>query len=95
MPYQIDKQLKVVMYTKCPCPFCISARRFLLSEKIPFEEIDLTHDWDQIIQLKERWGWATVPIIIINGKLVGGYMDLKALHEKGTLQDWLNDFSAL
>lgn len=76
---------KVIMYTKVPCPFCVAAKNFMLQEGIQFTEIDLTTDPDRILQLKRETGWMTVPIIMIEDQLIGGYTDLKDLHQKNGL----------
>ena len=83
------KQKKVRMYTKVPCPFCVAAKRFMQEQGIEFEEIDLTHDLDQLQKIKQESGWATVPIIFFDEELIGGYMDLKALWDKGLLHQKL------
>lgn len=80
---------KVVMYSKVPCPYCVNAKRLLIEKEIDFEEIDLTNKPDEILALKNKWGWATVPIIVINDKLVGGYTDLRDLNESGELDKLL------
>ena len=76
---------KVVMYSKVPCPFCVKAKRLLTNKGVTFEEIDLTDQPDEIQKMKDKYGWRTVPIILINDKLVGGYNDLKALDNSGEL----------
>ena len=76
---------KVVIYTKDPCPYCVRAINFLNAKGVPFEEVDLTGKDDEIARIKKETGWATVPIILINGKLVGGYTDIKALEDEGKL----------
>jgi len=78
-------QKSVKMYTKVPCPFCVAAKRFFEQHQIAFEEIDLTHDIDRLNQIKRETGWMTVPIILIGDELIGGYTDLKQLHESGEL----------
>ena len=80
---------KVVLYSKDPCPFCVRAKRLLTEKGIAFEEIDLTDKPDEIEAIKQKTGWRTVPIIIINDKLIGGYDDLKALDNDGKLDAML------
>lgn len=76
---------KVVIYTKDPCPYCVRAINFLNAKGVPFQEIDLTGQDEKISQIKKETGWATVPIILIDGKLIGGYTDIKTLDEEGKL----------
>lgn len=82
---------KVRLYSKDPCPFCVNAKRLLNEKGIPFEEIDLTGKPEEMNRIKDETGWRTVPIIFIGDQLVGGYVDLKALDEKGELDRLLKD----
>lgn len=79
----------VKIYVKDPCPFCDRAIRLLEELKIDYDEIDLTDKADEIEKLKNETGWRTVPIIMIKGKLVGGYTDLKALVDDGKLNEMI------
>ncbi|MNS90678.1 Glutaredoxin-3 [compost metagenome] len=76
---------KVVIYTKDPCPYCVRAINFFNEKNISFEEIDLTGNFDEMDRIKNETGWRTMPIIMINGELIGGYTDLKALDDEGKL----------
>jgi len=76
---------EIVVYKKDPCPYCDRAINFLNARDLKFQMVDLTGKPDEIQKMKEKWGWQTVPIIVINGKLIGGYTDLKALDENGEL----------
>lgn len=82
---------KVILYKKNPCPYCDRAINFLENKGVEFDIIDLTDKPEEIDRIKEETGWRTVPIILINGKLVGGYTDLKALEEEGKLYELLNN----
>ncbi|MEK2646224.1 glutaredoxin [Bdellovibrio sp. BCCA] len=80
---------KVVMYKKNPCPYCDRAANFFENNGIAYESIDLTDKPEEIDRIKAETGWRTVPIILINDKLIGGYTDLKALADEGKLQEML------
>tara|TARA_B110001454_G_scaffold219202_1_gene251981 strand:+ start:70986 stop:71249 length:264 start_codon:yes stop_codon:yes gene_type:complete len=80
---------KVVIYTKDPCPFCTRAINFLNARDIPFEEVDLTGNQPEMDRMKAETGWATMPIILINNELVGGYTDLVALENDNKLDPML------
>lgn len=77
------------MYSIIPCPFCVSAKRFLDNKGVAYEQIDLTHKPQEMERIKKETGWRTVPIIMIDGKLIGGYMDMKALDEEGKFDELL------
>lgn len=79
----------VKIYTKDPCPYCIRAIQFLNNRDIAFEEIDLTGNQAEMDRLKKETGWMTMPIIIINGEVVGGYTDLVELENSNKLDSLL------
>jgi len=81
----------VLLVKKDPCPFCDRAVNFLNARGIQFETLDLTNKPDEIQKWKDQTGWKTVPIILINDQLVGGYTDLKALDEEGRLEELLKN----
>ncbi|MGE5086790.1 MAG: glutaredoxin domain-containing protein [Bacillota bacterium] len=82
---------KVLMYKKDPCPYCDRAVNFLNAKGIPYDIVDLTNKPEEIDRIKAETGRRTVPIILINGQLVGGYTDLKALDDEGKLDKILAD----
>jgi glutaredoxin 3 len=80
---------KVVMYSKNPCPYCSHAKRLLDEKGVKYDVIDLTNQPEQLQKIKNETGWMTVPIIMIDGQLIGGYSDMKALDEEGKLDQML------
>jgi len=80
---------KVVMYAKNPCPYCVHAKRFLDEKGVQYDVVDLTDNPEELQRIKTETGWRTVPIIMIDGKLIGGYTDLKALDDEGKLDQML------
>ncbi len=82
---------QITIYKKDPCPYCDRAIHFLNGKGLAYDMIDLTNKPEEIDRIKSETGWRTVPIILINGKLVGGYTDLKALDEEGKLDAMLNN----
>lgn len=80
---------KVIIYTKDPCPYCVRAITFLTNREIPFQEIDLTGQQGEMDRIKQETGWATMPIILINNELVGGYTDLVELENSDKLEAML------
>lgn len=68
--------MKVEIYSKESCHYCQLAKKFLELRKHPFTEhkigVDLTVD-----EVREMFPEAkTVPIILMNGKNIGGYVDM-------------------
>lgn len=81
---------KVLVITKIPCAYCTAAKNFLKDQGIAFEEKDLTGKSGEMMRLKSETGWSTFPMIFINGTLIGGYQDMKELHDQGELEKLLS-----
>lgn len=79
---------KVLMYTIRGCPFCRNAKKLLDGKGVNYEEIDVT-DRQKKQEAKEKFGWPTLPIILINGELIGGYDELRALERQNKLDELL------
>jgi glutaredoxin 3 len=76
----------VIVYTTNSCPYCRQAERFLESNQVPFQNVDVTNDDDLRTKLVDMTGGRkTVPQIFIGGVSIGGYSDMMALHQKGEL----------
>jgi glutaredoxin 3 len=81
---------KVQVYTTSYCPYCFRAKALLQHKGVVFEEIDVTDDRalrDKMVKL--AGGRRTVPEIFINGKIIGGYDELRALEDEGKLDELL------
>lgn len=81
--------MNVEIYTLDYCPFCKRALAFLNDKGVEFTQIKIDGNEDEMRKkLGENYcieGDVTVPQIIIDGKRIGGYTDLIAAHEAGTL----------
>lgn len=80
---------QIKIYKKDPCPYCDRAVNFLNGKGLEYDVIDLTGKPEEIDRIKNETGWRTVPIILINDELIGGYTDLKALDDEGKLMPLL------
>ncbi|HVN26842.1 MAG TPA: glutaredoxin 3 [Candidatus Binataceae bacterium] len=81
---------KVEVYTTTACPFCVRAKALLKHKGVPFTEIDVTDDAELRAKMVEMAGGRrTVPEIFINGKIIGGYDELRALEDAGGLDPLL------
>ena len=81
---------KVVIYTGPICNYCSAAKHLLSKKKIKYEEINVGNDPEKRDEmLKKSNGMRTVPQIFIGEKHVGGYVELKALENKGELDNFL------
>ncbi|HVA68291.1 MAG TPA: glutaredoxin 3 [Candidatus Binataceae bacterium] len=81
---------KVEVYTTTFCPFCTRAKSLLRSKGVAFDEIDVTDDDELREKMVEMAGGRrTVPEIFINGRIVGGFDELRALEVQGKLDELL------
>lgn len=76
---------KITIYTTDYCPYCSRAKSLLQTKNLPFEEINLEHKPEELLALKNRTGWRTVPQIFIDDTLIGGYTELRELDKSGEL----------
>jgi|TARA_B100000524_G_scaffold216310_1_gene113604 glutaredoxin 3 len=79
---------KVTVYMGPMCAFCDAAKRLLVRNNIPYEEINIALDTEQRdIMLKKSNGKRTIPQIFFDEHHVGGYVELRALEKEKKLQD--------
>ena len=71
---------KIVIYSADWCSGCVSAKRFLESKNIPFEEINIDTQGISRTRLIELTGRLAIPTISVNGKVIGGYTELQQLY---------------
>ena len=76
-----------MIYTTTYCPYCRAAKRLLESKGVNYEEFDLTENEEIKTKVMEELGWQSVPIILINEKLIGGYDQLRELEREGKLDE--------
>lgn len=81
---------KVEIYTTNYCPYCRAAKSLLDKKGQDYDEINLDRDPQKKYEIMNELNWRTVPIILINGELVGGYDELSKLERKQELDGLLN-----
>jgi glutaredoxin 3 len=81
---------RVIVYSTDPCPYCVQAKALLTKRGIAFEEITLGRDPAGRDELVEKTGYFTFPQVVIDGKVVGGYTELKAAYKSGQLDELLD-----
>jgi glutaredoxin-like protein len=70
------KPLDVTVLTREGCPFCARAKGMLRDAGIPFDELVLNRDYEEVT-LRAVAGISMVPQVFINGEHVGGADDLE------------------
>jgi glutaredoxin 3 len=76
----------VEIYTTRYCPYCVAAKMLLTRKNVPFQEQDISGNYEKRDEMIQRAnGRTTVPQIFIGETHVGGSDDLHALERAGKL----------
>ena len=82
--------VRVEIYTKAFCGYCVRAKRLLEAKGADYEEFDITFGGPKRAEMLQRAnGRSSVPQIFIGGRHVGGSDDLHALDREGRLDPML------
>ena len=76
---------RVRLYTTAYCGYCFMAKRLLDKRRIAYEEIDVTRNRDARARVVAETGHRTVPVVLIDGRCIGGSDELHALDRAGDL----------
>ena len=71
--------MRALIWSKSSCPFCVKAKMLLEQKGIEYEERIIGSGWTREQLLESVPNARTVPQIFLDGKLVGGYTDLRAV----------------
>ncbi|HVS85084.1 MAG TPA: glutaredoxin domain-containing protein [Gaiellaceae bacterium] len=80
---------RIQIYTTAWCGFCRAAKDYLDGRGIAYEEVAVDEDpafRQTIFDLTGGW---TVPQILIDGRPIGGYAELRRLDRDGRLDELL------
>lgn len=69
--------MNTIVWSKYNCPYCDQAKMLLTQKQIQFEERKIGDGWTKEDLLEEIPTARTVPQIILNGELIGGFTELK------------------
>jgi glutaredoxin 3 len=79
----------VTVYSTTMCPFCEGAKALLKKRGVEFTEINMTRSADDRDKLTGLTGGWSFPQVVINGNVVGGFDELRAIDRAGKLNDLL------
>lgn len=68
--------MKIELYTWTTCPFCVRAKAFLAEKGLEYTEHVMDSKPTELAEAKKKYGHPTVPIVVIDDLLVGGYTEL-------------------
>ena len=82
---------RVTVYSTASCPVCVKAKSMLSKWNIEFVETRIDTDNAALKEFGEvTQGAKTVPQILIDGRLIGGFSELTELHMDGDLDELMN-----
>ena len=77
----MSKTIETIVWSKMQCPYCDMAKALLKQKNIDFEERKIGAGWTIQQLLESHPNVKSVPQIILNGKYIGGYQELKTHFE--------------
>lgn len=80
---------KITVYTTDPCSFCSAVKSLLRSRGLEFAEINLSRDPEGRAELARRTGMMTFPQVLVEDRLVGGFVETQAAARDGSLDELL------
>jgi glutaredoxin 3 len=80
---------EIIVYSTDPCSFCARVKGILSSHGVEFSEVNLTKDPAGRVELAQKTGMMTFPQVLADGELIGGYAEVQAAADEGTLADLL------
>jgi glutaredoxin 3 len=82
---------RVTVYSTASCPICVKAKSVLNKWNIDYSEVQIDTDDSALEAFRDATqGARTVPQILIDGKLIGGFSELTELHMDGELDQLMN-----
>jgi glutaredoxin 3 len=74
--------MQVIVWSKYHCPYCDQAKSLLSQKGIKFEERKIGDGFTKEDLLESIPTARTVPQILIDGEVIGGFTELKKYFEK-------------
>ena len=75
--------MKAIVWSKYNCQNCDQAKALLEQQGIEFEERKIGDSWSKEDLLEVVPNARSIPQIFINGKLIGGFLDLQKYFKEG------------
>ncbi|MEM2139089.1 MAG: glutaredoxin domain-containing protein [Candidatus Woesearchaeota archaeon] len=64
---------KVKVYTTPTCPYCYMLKDYLRANKIDYEDVDVSNDYEAAMEMIQKSGQRGVPVADIDGNIVVGF----------------------
>ncbi len=79
---------RVTVYSTASCPICLKAKTLLNKWNIDYSEVAIDTGDSALKEFRDATqGARTVPQLLIDGKLIGGFSKLTELHMDGELDE--------
>ena len=75
----------IKIYTTNWCSFCVMAKRYFDEQEMSYEEINIEEEGMSREELQKVTGGMSVPQIIIDDEVIGGYDNLMEMASAGEL----------
>ncbi|MEN8171065.1 MAG: glutaredoxin domain-containing protein [Pseudomonadota bacterium] len=83
---------RVTVYSTGTCPICDKTKTLLKKWQIPYQEVRIDLDREELKQMLELTDHArTVPQLAIDGKWIGGFNELTERHMEGELDELMEE----
>lgn len=83
---------RVKIYSTGRCPMCNKIKTLLVKWKIPFQEVRVDQDRSGLVEMARLTNGArSVPQVAIDGRWIGGFMELTELHMEDRLDELVED----
>ena len=74
--------MRAIVWSKDQCPYCVMAKNLLRNEGVEYEERNISQGpWTREQLLAAVPNARTLPQVILDGNLIGGYEQLKKYFE--------------
>ncbi|MFH1448649.1 MAG: glutaredoxin domain-containing protein [Candidatus Micrarchaeota archaeon] len=64
---------KIIVYSTTTCPYCHTAKDYLKSKGVAFEDIDVGANPEKAQEMMNKSGQMGVPVLDIKGKIIVGF----------------------
>ena len=68
-----EEEMAVKVYSTPTCPYCTMAKKFLKENNVSFQDIDVSRDREQAMEMVTKSGQRGVPVIDFNGQIIVGF----------------------
>ena len=75
----------IKIYTTNWCSFCVMAKRYFDEQEMSYEEVNIEEKGMSREELQKVTGGMSVPQIVIDDEVIGGYDNLMAMASAGEL----------